>query len=138
MNAEGNDPPPPPSGPRILVVEDDDSVRGLFRDALPFYWKATAVTTPNVEEALHRLEEEDFDAVVLDLNVPGGGGEAFYRRIEQEGRPLARRVLFVTGATDTPGIDAICRETGNRIVRKPFAMKDLLDVLETLLAKDRG
>jgi CheY-like chemotaxis protein len=65
--------------------------------------------------------------------MPRLDGSAFYRRLEQEHAPMARRVLFVTG--DVAGTDAerFLEETGCRWLPKPFRLKDLLTVATEMI-----
>lgn len=55
--------------PRVLVVEDDDDLRFLYQTAL-IREGHQVVGAPNAVEALLRLTTQDFDAVLLDLQLP--------------------------------------------------------------------
>lgn len=58
---------------RILVVEDDEVIRGFLRKLLEGEdYDVTAVESG--EAALQRLEQQLFDVVLLDLNLPGMHG----------------------------------------------------------------
>ena len=46
---------------------------------------------------------------------------------------LARRTLFVTGDTLSPGAEAFLAEAGCAALDKPFARSDLVDRVATLL-----
>ena len=51
----------------------------------------------NGEEALLKLSQADYDCVVMDLRMPGLGGEELYRRIFDLYPATAAKVLFMTG-----------------------------------------
>jgi DNA-binding NtrC family response regulator len=57
----------------ILIVEDEKNVRESLRDWLVELGCQVAVTS-NGEEALKQIYEKEFDAVILDLRLPGKDG----------------------------------------------------------------
>ena len=54
---------------KLLVVEDDSSLRRSLRTTLTFQGFET-VEARNGEEALVTLRNIDFEAVLLDINMP--------------------------------------------------------------------
>lgn len=54
---------------RILVVEDDFDLRFLYANVLTREGHEV-VGSPSTLDAMLRLTNEDFDAVVLDMNMP--------------------------------------------------------------------
>jgi len=86
----------PEAGSRVLVVEDDQPLAHLLRQQLEA--RSCAVTTANDGEAARQtIQEQRFDLVILDLNLPKLDGVSLLRQI----RPLLRKrtVLAVcTGA----------------------------------------
>ena len=69
-------------GHRILVVEDDPRNQRLFHDLLEFagYEVAQAYT---IDEGRMQLKQGAPALVIMDIRVPGGGGELFMREIRQ-------------------------------------------------------
>lgn len=65
---------------RVLVVEDDDGIRESLFETLGGLGFAIGEAR-NGEEALLRLRMVDYDAVLLDINMPGIGGKETCRRI---------------------------------------------------------
>ena len=86
------------------------------------------------EEALAKIADRRFDAVVCDLKMPRLDGKAFYRRLSAATPDLAQRVIFVTG--DVAGTDAegFLVQSGCRWLAKPFRLGELLRVLKEVLA----
>lgn len=68
-------------GKRILVVEDDPAVARVLTMALmrQGYQPHLAKDYPTVKTAL----AEDWDAIVLDINLPGGSGLDLLRTCEK-------------------------------------------------------
>ena len=73
----------------ILVAEDEARLRTIIRD----YFGLTCALAKDGEEALERLRERDYDAVLLDVLMPNLDGFAVCRAVrEGSGVPI----LFLT------------------------------------------
>src|SRR5690606_11828704 len=69
---------------RVLLVDDEEAVRGIARRVLE-RGGFEVVEAENGEEALARFEEQPdaVTAVVLDLTMPGLGGEATFQALRR-------------------------------------------------------
>jgi signal transduction histidine kinase len=106
---------------RVLVVDDDDAIRELVRTA--FELRGTPVVTARtVEEAARQTDK--FDVAILDLQLPDGSGEELAQWLRTQG--IARRVLLTSGAPEALAVE------GAAMLRKPFAIEDLLDLVDHL------
>lgn len=59
---------------RVLIVEDDDDLRFLYETAFAREG-FEVVTAPSTVEAMLHLTNQDFDAIILDLNMPDVPGQ---------------------------------------------------------------
>jgi CheY-like chemotaxis protein len=80
---------------RILVVEDNPLNLRLVRDILE-YRGHEVVSAGSVPEARVRLAEAAPDLVLLDIQIPGGGGELLLREIRAHPELARRPVVAVT------------------------------------------
>jgi signal transduction histidine kinase/CheY-like chemotaxis protein len=121
------------AGGVILVVEDETQLANAVVDALTDEGYIVEYAT-NGEEALLKVRERMFDAVVCDLKMPRMDGPAFYRALSTSRPFLAKRVIFVTG--DVAGTDAeiFLNESGCRWLPKPFRLSELLLAVRDTLA----
>jgi two-component system, OmpR family, KDP operon response regulator KdpE len=107
---------------RLLIVEDDPALRRTLRttlDALDF----DVGEAGNGEEALTRLRMVDYEAVLLDINMPGMGGIETCRRIRRAFTRLPILMLTVRDAEDDK-VEAL--EAGaDDYVTKPFQIREL-------------
>jgi two-component system, NtrC family, response regulator PilR len=74
-----------PTTPSLLVVDDEPDLRTLYELTLlrEGYDIETAAT---VEDALARLGEHQYSAVITDMRLPDGTGLDVLRRLEETGR----------------------------------------------------
>ncbi|MBX3219172.1 MAG: response regulator [Labilithrix sp.] len=79
----------------ILVVEDHPMNRLLVRDVLE-HRGHEVVEARNVDEAARALAARVPDLVLLDVQIPGGGGEAVLRSIREQAELATLPVVAVT------------------------------------------
>lgn len=71
------------------------------------------------EDALARLQVEQFDVVLTDLRLPGMDGEALIRTMEERWPELAGRAILTSGVLHTPRSDT-------PYLQKPFSRTQLV------------
>jgi two-component system KDP operon response regulator KdpE len=118
----------------VLIVEDDAGIRqSLFvtLGALGFVIGEAA----NGEEALVRLRMIDYDAVLLDINMPGMGGMESCRRIREIYPRLPIIVLTVREEEDdkVEALDA----GADDYVTKPFQIRELTARLRAAIRRSK-
>jgi len=115
---------------RVLVVEDDPAVARVLELALrqAGHEVRLARTLAEGERAL----EEPFDAVVLDLNLPGGNGLDLLRRLS--GREGAPPVLVLSALKQERTVLEALRLGARDYLTKPFSPKELVLRLEKYVA----
>ena len=121
----------------MLLVDDEAEIADLMRTLLEAAGYDVA-TAESGAVALELLGEARFDAIVSDLRMPDMDGAALWREVGLRHPAMARRMLFVTGDTLSPGerqflIDARCEG-----LEKPFAKAELLAAVIRLLERERG
>jgi two-component system cell cycle sensor histidine kinase/response regulator CckA len=121
--------------PRILIVEDDYQLADLLSEVL-IRENLTPDLAANGMEALEKLREMDYEAVVCDLMMPRVDGQALYNTVAREFPHLAGRFLFVTGqAVSRSGFTDFVHRSGSILLEKPFDIEQLRASLKELLAR---
>ncbi len=123
---------------KILFVEDDAMNRRVVRDMLDVAG-ATMVEADLAEAGLRRIDEDEFDLVLLDLRMPGMDGFEVIRRVRA--RDDAKRTLPIIIVTADTAIDLTerCLAAGaDEVLFKPVAMDALFDAIGRILAKRAG
>jgi two-component system, NtrC family, response regulator PilR len=114
---------------RILVVEDSNDVQELLCLALANEGHA-AHGVETVAQGSSALEGGNYELLIADIRLPDGSGA------ELADRALTRGVeaLLTTGH---PEEMQILERRGVDYLRKPFPMKDMLRLVDRLVAKGR-
>ncbi len=120
---------------RVLLVEDDDRIAADVATALTAA-SFTVEREADGEEAWFRGDTEEFDAVILDLGLPGMDGLAVLKRWRDAGRRFPVLVLTARGrwAERVEGIDA----GADDYLPKPFQMEELIARLRALVRRAAG
>ena len=80
---------------RILVVEDDALNRLLLHDILELRGHEV-VEAATVDEARRKLEVDRLDLLLLDVQIPGGGGEAVVKEVRKRAQLADLPIVAVT------------------------------------------
>jgi two-component system response regulator MprA len=116
----------------VLVVDDEPAVRGSLRRALGLEGYEIS-TADDGEEALEALAEYDFEAVILDIAMPGIDGIEVCRRVRRSGDRTPIMMLTARDAVDdrVAGLDA----GADDYLAKPFALRELMARLRALMRR---
>lgn len=116
---------------RVLIVDDDSRLFALLRD----YLGAQSVATthaPDGPTALGLLAADSFDAVLLDVMMPGMDGLEVLRRIRKNSRiPI---IMLTARGDETDRVVGL--ELGaDDYLPKPFGPRELLARLRAVLRR---
>jgi two-component system KDP operon response regulator KdpE len=106
----------------ILVTDDDPELRRVLKrtlDALGFEVAESA----NGEQALKAVESRPFDAVLLDVNMPGIGGIAACREIRRRA-PRLQILMLTVRDQEEDKVEALDAGADDYIT-KPFSIPEL-------------
>ncbi|SFR97020.1 two-component system, OmpR family, KDP operon response regulator KdpE [Granulicella pectinivorans] len=107
---------------KVLVIEDDAGIRESLFATLGALGFAVGEAS-NGEEGLTRLRMVDYDAVLLDINMPGMGGKETCRRIFQNYPQLP--IIMLTVRNEEQDIVEALDAGACDYVTKPFQMGEL-------------
>ena len=117
---------------RVLIVEDEPKMAALLRRGLVAEGMAVDVTADG-EDAIPRAEATAYDAIVLDVMLPGIDGFEVCRRIRDAG--VWSPVLMLTARDSVrdrvAGLDA----GADDYLTKPFSYAELLARLRALVRR---
>lgn len=111
----------------ILVVDDDPVLRTLFQVLLENYGY-TSQTAENGSEAVTKLAQAPFDAVLLDYLMPGITGLTVLRHIQQ--RYPSIPVVMITGHAEGQVAARAFAAGARACLYKPFDCAEFEEVLK--------
>jgi len=118
---------------RLLVVDDEGDVSELLAELVERAGHE-AHTAANGLEALERLAERHYDAVLCDTKMPELDGPGFYQAALERYPQLRGRVAFVTGDILNPEKRAFLGRPAAPHLAKPFELDEVRRVVHELLA----
>ncbi len=117
--------------PHILVVDDDERIRSLLLRYLNEHG-FLAVAASSAKEAGEILERFLFDALIVDIMMPGETGLAFTKRFKQTS-DLPVILLTALGETDDKIVGF--EHGADDYLSKPFEPRELVMRLQAILRR---
>lgn len=119
---------------KILIVEDEEKLRNILKDY--FHSKEDEpYTAANGNIALELIEEQEFDAVLLDIMMPGLDGFSVCRALRRESDVP---IIFLTALSDEDDKLYGYELGADDYVTKPFSMSVLYAKMTALIKRRRG
>jgi PAS domain S-box-containing protein len=117
----------------ILLIDSEESVLQVEQDTLQSDGAAVKIAR-NAREAVEILKQNNIDAVVLDLNLPGEPSPiALWHWIEKNRPDLAPRIVFTISDKSDEMLREV-RNSGCPIVCKPFSIGEFSKAVMSALA----
>lgn len=108
----------------ILLIENDDSILMLLRDFLSLSGYSVKTAQDGLS-GLRLLEEEPFDIVITDCDMPGLSGI----ELTAIGRAM-RPSLFIIGMSAEQKREEFLKAGADLFMTKPFKLSELLDSIK--------
>jgi len=111
-------------GSKVLVVDDDVICRETLRSALELA-DLPSIIVGDPELALKLAQENSFDLVFLDVDMPETNGYALCERIRAFPANQKTSVVFVTVLDDVEHRTLATRSGGQDFIAKPFLLVEM-------------
>jgi DNA-binding response OmpR family regulator len=120
---------------RILVVEDERKIARFVQKGLKEFGFAVDVSDRG-DEALEIILDNPFDAVVLDIMLPGRDGLSILRALRERSNAIPVLILTARGeiCEKVEGLDL----GADDYLAKPFAIEELAARLRALIRRQTG
>ena len=117
---------------KVLVVDDHPSVRaGVCAILEKEIAKLQCATAGSAAEALQKVDESDWDAIVLDMTMPGRSGSETISDIKRL-RPQTRILVYSVHHESQLGVRTL-RSGADGYLTKDRPISELVDAVRTLL-----
>ena len=119
---------------RLLIVDDEESTRLLIARLLTTGMKADAQLAGTCEQALRLASDYAYDAILLDLQMPGIGGFGVLKEIRAGSVNMATPILIVSVLEDLETNDRCIAAGADGYLVKPVERRALVYAVKALLA----
>ena len=117
----------------ILIVDDSRDLTHVIADFLSINGYQVH-TAHNGHDALERMGKEHIDIVVSDIHMPGMDGFTLMTEIKTKHPDIP--VILITGFSVGDAQKIAFEKGANAFVAKPFRLKDLKQVIESVSTDD--
>lgn len=125
----------PDSPGSILLVDDDAGIRRALSTTLRAF-SFTVDQAPDGESALPLIRAQQFDAVLLDMNMPGMGGIETCRQIRRTAPLLP--ILMLTVRDNQEDIERALDAGADDYITKPFHIREVTARLRAAVRRNRA
>ena len=115
---------------RVLLIDDDAGTLQVLQLMLrPEQYHV--VTADSANQALERLQNEDYDVIVSDIRMPGFDGRSLYRFLAVFLPEYMDKVVFLTGDYSEKTLNFL-RESNCPYTFKPIQIKELQERIQEI------
>jgi DNA-binding response OmpR family regulator len=121
---------------RVLIVEDEERLARNLEEGITRVAGFAADVAFDGQDGLHLALSNDYDAIVLDLMLPGLSGKALLRTLRSAGKKVP--VLVLTAVDNKQSTIDLLNIGADDYVAKPFDFGELLARLKALIRRGQG
>ena len=120
---------------RILLVDDEIELAQTLADLLEPQGHAIDLAA-NGQIAFEKIQKNGFDVIISDLRMPVMDGPQLYAALEGNLPEYTKKIIYVTGDTLSPHVNAFLSQTPVPVIEKPYRLVDVQKAL-TEMFKDK-
>ena len=117
---------------KVLIVDDEKDFLDLISERLKARDMNVSTATRG-EDAISLIDKESYDAVVLDLQMPGMDGLEALKRIKEK-NPDVQVILLTGHATVEKGVEAM-KLGAMDLIEKPADLPTIIDRIKRAKAE---
>lgn len=121
---------------RILVVEDEASITDMCRIVLTREGFDVEIAD-NGMVAQEMIEKKQYDLCLVDIRMPKMSGEELYLWLKEKYPRMVDGVIFTTGSMIDEEARTFLGRSGRPLLPKPFALRELREVVEEALKQKK-
>ena len=118
---------------RVLIVDDDDLLREVARAALELVGGWEVETADSGAEAQRLAGSDSFDAIVLDVMMPGVDGPSTLAALRRQSVTVDIPVIYLTAKLSAGDVAGSGNPAIAGVIRKPFDPMSLAADIAALL-----
>ncbi len=114
---------------KILIVDDEVNIRKVLRGLLNKNGFDSITQAENGKDAFDLIQEENFDLIISDLNMPVMDGMQLFEKIKNEGIPF----IILTAYGSIESAVAAVKSGVYDFIAKPFDEQNLINTVNKAL-----
>ncbi len=122
---------------RLLVVDDEEVLTELLGDFLESEGH-TVGRARNGRIALQMAKDNDYDAILTDLKMPGLDGQGLYEQVCRIKPDMRSRFIFSTGDLANAKVQTFFQSHGCLYLSKPFKLESVLTTIESMIRRQKA
>ena len=116
----------------ILVVDDEQMVCNILRDLLvKFGYRTLSATSGEEAIAIYRRKRSSIDLVILDLSMPGMGGQQCLKQLIEINPGV--KVIISSGYSFSGDIRETLHHGAEAYIEKPYKLKEILKMVRKVI-----
>ena len=119
---------------RVLIVDDEESMRLFLARIMVSELHAEVTLAGTCEQALHLAGNYAYDAILLDLLMPGIGGYEVLKELRRASPNVATPVIIVSVLSDKTAQNRCMKAGANAYVVKPVERNSLVATVKAQIA----
>jgi PAS domain S-box-containing protein len=117
---------------KILVMDDEETIRSVVGDILQ-YLGYTVDFASNGDEAVDLYSSQSYDAVILDLTIPGGmGGKEAIKHLREIDPAI--KAIVSSGYSNDPIMSDYAAYGFKGVIVKPYTIHEISNVLKGVMS----
>jgi DNA-binding response OmpR family regulator len=121
---------------RVLVIDDNTDITEMLKD----FFETEDIDCKVINDGREGLDEIrkaiDYNFILLDLTMPEFSGWDIFNKLKEEELLKSRNIIIFTASSKTGNeINELLKEGAKYVLRKPFSIKDVLDIVEKFIVK---
>jgi DNA-binding response OmpR family regulator len=120
---------------KILIVDDEEEAAFLLKDLLLSEGFTSIDHAPDAVQAGRKVRSFSPDLILLDIQMPGGGGVEVFRRLRQSASSSHIPVIVITGVKDDEIKRRFSDEGIHSYFQKPYKPEMLMAEIKSVLER---
>lgn len=118
---------------KVLIAEDSSVIQNLTKKVLQFQ-NFDIQSAKNGQDVLEKIEKEQFDIILMDINMPKMDGMECSRRIRAHENPHIKNIpiIAITGNAANYSLDDFRQVGINDYLPKPINFDELVGKVNSL------
>ena len=117
---------------RVCIIDDNTSITGMFSKLLKMEGHEVVVANDG-RTGLSLLENDKFDATILDISMPEFSGIDVVDALNKSGRIKEQKVVILTASSSSnEELDKLKEKGVREVLKKPLQLDSLVSTLEAV------